>query len=459
MNTDHNSDADKLLRTFTVHGLHGDRDVTIKFDGKTRIVVAANGAGKTSVINLLYHFLQRNFYRLSQYEFEKIEVEFTNGKIVCVTPEDLESELPDFSKAELPIYARRLFERVPSDQLTLLLELFRSRRDLESLRTNSAFTKIRISSGMTSNDVFRALTTLEQSLKGGLFNTSSTSSIRDTIEQSFPHELLFLPTYRRVEEDLSNLGLSVEDGPTRLNIINFGMSDVRKRFDLVMRSISESSLIFYQQMSGRMLDELMKGLSSDTLDYAHVSTTAVVAPLLKRFASSISSTTRQEIIDLTASGRIREAQYRPLAYFISRLVEIDRERQQAESYVIRFCDVVNGYFEDKSVQYNNDAMTITVVNKKNNRPIALDKLSSGEKQLISLFSQIYLGSAPDLAVLFDEPELSLSIDWQKKILPDILNSGRCRFLLVATHSPFIFDNELERHAQPMLVSQRDIPIP
>ena len=49
-------------------------------------------------------------------------------------------------------------------------------------------------------------------------------------------------------------------------------------------------------------------------------------------------------------------------------------------------------------------------------------------------------------VLFDEPELSLSIFWQKLLLPDIVASQKCKFLLSVTHSPFIFENELSKYA-------------
>ena len=62
-----------------------------------------------------------------------------------------------------------------------------------------------------------------------------------------------------------------------------------------------------------------------------------------------------------------------------------------------------------------------------------------------MFSKIYLEPDKDFIVLFDEPELSLSIYWQKKLLPDILNSNRCDFLLAVTHSPFIFENDLQEY--------------
>ena len=75
--------------------------------------------------------------------------------------------------------------------------------------------------------------------------------------------------------------------------------------------------------------------------------------------------------------------------------------------------------------------------------IELEQLSSGEKQIVSLFSKIYLELDLSFIILFDEPELSLSITWQQRLLTDILNSKKCNFLLTVTHSPFIYDNLME----------------
>lgn len=75
--------------------------------------------------------------------------------------------------------------------------------------------------------------------------------------------------------------------------------------------------------------------------------------------------------------------------------------------------------------------------------LKMSMLSSGEKQMVSLFSQLYLSGDPNHFVIIDELELSLSIDWQKHFLPDILNSGHCAGLIAVTHSPFICDNELD----------------
>ena len=81
--------------------------------------------------------------------------------------------------------------------------------------------------------------------------------------------------------------------------------------------------------------------------------------------------------------------------------------------------------------------------KKNGQKIDLHMLSSGEKQIVSLFSNIYLEKEPNMIVFFDETELSLSIEWQKMLLKDIIDSNKCKFLFATTHSPFIFDQLIE----------------
>lgn len=92
---------------------------------------------------------------------------------------------------------------------------------------------------------------------------------------------------------------------------------------------------------------------------------------------------------------------------------------------------------------------------QNGKELSFNVFSSGEKQIVSLFAKLYLLPLNDLDwsndsklldnltnkkfwIIFDEPELSLSVEWQKNLLPDILESNRCEFLFVTTHSPFIF---------------------
>ncbi|OJH16417.1 hypothetical protein BLX88_23785, partial [Bacillus obstructivus] len=63
--------------------------------------------------------------------------------------------------------------------------------------------------------------------------------------------------------------------------------------------------------------------------------------------------------------------------------------------------------------------------------------------------ELYLEDTEPLIYIIDEPELSLSIAWQKKILKDIYNSGKVALMISTTHSPFIFKNEFEVFAKDL----------
>ncbi|UPF02927.1 ATP-binding protein [Pseudomonas mosselii] len=66
-------------------------------------------------------------------------------------------------------------------------------------------------------------------------------------------------------------------------------------------------------------------------------------------------------------------------------------------------------------------------------------LSRGEKTLLALFLLVYLHRDGALFIL-DEPDLSLHLEWQKMLLPSLLElAPTCQFI-VATHSPFLVMN-------------------
>ncbi|HFW6085601.1 TPA: AAA family ATPase, partial [Salmonella enterica subsp. enterica serovar Enteritidis] len=62
-------------------------------------------------------------------------------------------------------------------------------------------------------------------------------------------------------------------------------------------------------------------------------------------------------------------------------------------------------------------------------------LSSGEKQLLILFIETLLQQNKPFIYLTDEPELSLHIAWQRKIIPAIKQLNPNAQIIAATHSP------------------------
>jgi predicted ATP-dependent endonuclease of OLD family len=70
-------------------------------------------------------------------------------------------------------------------------------------------------------------------------------------------------------------------------------------------------------------------------------------------------------------------------------------------------------------------------------PLPIKFLSSGEKQLIILLTETLLQKNAGYIFIADEPELSLHISWQRKILSAIRELNENAQIIVATHSPEI----------------------
>ena len=126
--------------------------------------------------------------------------------------------------------------------------------------------------------------------------------------------------------------------------------------------------------------------------------------------------------------------------------------QKRERPIAAFCDLCSEYITDKQFVYDRAQFGFSIVpkdGKKDDAKIELSDLSSGEKQIVSLFNHLYLSGKSQYFVLIDEPELSLSVPWQRRFLTDIRKGGFCAGLVAVTHSPFIYDNELKQYAHSL----------
>jgi predicted ATP-dependent endonuclease of OLD family len=71
-------------------------------------------------------------------------------------------------------------------------------------------------------------------------------------------------------------------------------------------------------------------------------------------------------------------------------------------------------------------------------------LSSGEKQMLVLLSEIFLQDDKKSIMIADEPELSLHLLWQEKLIDSLKSLNPHGQILVATHSPDIVGPRADR---------------
>ena len=77
--------------------------------------------------------------------------------------------------------------------------------------------------------------------------------------------------------------------------------------------------------------------------------------------------------------------------------------------------------------------------------ISSDLLSAGEKQMLSFIS--YNGLFSESAIFIDEPELSLHVDWQRRLFSTLQRQQAHNQFIIATHSPFIYSKYPDKEVQ------------
>jgi len=78
------------------------------------------------------------------------------------------------------------------------------------------------------------------------------------------------------------------------------------------------------------------------------------------------------------------------------------------------------------------------VRTRDSKDISLARLSSGEKQILRILVETIMAGANP--IIIDEPELSLHIDWQRRLLDAMIAINPRAQIIVATHSPEIMEN-------------------
>jgi ABC-type transport system involved in cytochrome c biogenesis ATPase subunit len=231
------------------------------------------------------------------------------------------------------------------------------------------------------------------------------------------------------------------------------MEDVQKKFDNTIADLKDNARQVFNELAGSYLRDVIRGKGqSYNRDEILSLNQDDIKDILNRVEENTLSDPDKKLLQESIS-RLSD-QNEPnqddsyIAHIFSKLITTSRSLKEKETPLRNFVDACNKYLDGKTVVYNELKYSIAVYDTKE-RKIELQYLSSGEKQIVSLFSHLYLSRKKTYMIMIDEPELSLSMPWQHTFLPDIMSSGHCDFIAAVTHSPFISDNELDRYTVDM----------
>jgi len=451
------------LTRFRVSGLHGRKTVDVWIEDNRLVLVGENGTGKSTVANLIYYFLTRQWERIREHRFKEISADL-NGRTVSVTPELVEQHIhrsnirgtSHFSR-ELFLRLNRIFDRLPAPRLEEIL----SNPDLQRAYARDA--------GISQRIVIDWLSSYLHEKK----EPSELEKVSEDISSTVSEQFLYLPTYRRIEHDLQSifrggeidvdeLRKSLVGGSSEayVELVHFGMEDVAQKIQARLGQLEKSFRSGLSKLTGTYLHDVIQGVYQDV---SFDSLRNIDLPLLDSMLARIPDETLppgDKSYLKEKVGRFAVASYgqgdNVIAHFLQKLLELNREQQELERDFQEFLNVCNGYLTDKKLTFDNKRfeMAITLSGtgptiEDKHEELRLRMLSSGEKQIVSLFSHIYLSTERRFFLIIDEPELSLSVAWQRRFLPDILKTTRCDGLIAVTHSPFIWQNELDRYVQSL----------
>ena len=194
-----------MIKRFEIKKLFGFRNVNITFGNDIKILIGENGLGKTTILNSLYFVLTEKYAKLFQIEFEKIILEFKTKEIISFTKEELGNYLHYGNRRNRNRLSNQILDIIDVEELHKYIEN-KSQKEKDLTSVISMFIEEFSIPKFAPNQfmIKEIINVLKEPL---------TKKFRDfnNILKEKNLSILYFPTYRRVEEDLKNIGAVVRN--------------------------------------------------------------------------------------------------------------------------------------------------------------------------------------------------------------------------------------------------------
>jgi len=431
------------LKSLTVYGIFDQQDIEFDFSKSPFFLVGPNGTGKSTSLKVLHNILTAQWSKLRAIPFSGVYYDTGDGQ--------------------------RVVEKQDLLRLTRLTAEFNRRaRRTKGILPPFPNTWNEARGILTARDTINArrFPALGQSILEtfSVFYEAAIPLV-NAVAQDSVGKVLYFPTYRRVERDLSELLGDDDTGPdehtifpevvdrfrTAGEVVGFGGQDIGALLEAATDRVNEAARQALNEHSVRFLQIIATGEKIDLRAVKSlVRSSNQVDHLLSRISAfaplSLDLLSVKSAIDKIAnkmakkqSGRRGQHEDALLIYIGALLALFDKIDELAVDLRL-FSNLIESYLgplKHAQLQEIDNRIVITDAVGVTLEP---DQLSSGEKQIMAFFAFLLLkANVAWKYIIIDEPELSLSVSWQKTLIRDILKSRPGTTLVAATHSPFIFE--------------------
>lgn len=410
------------IESVKINGFWHRFDASASFNPDVNIIIGMNGTGKTTFMNIVEAILTVDPTLLAESEFDSASIALVhNGKrkTISATKKD-NPELPFLAlefkisqrkynlhlfgpdERRMPISYRRRFDEMAQkvrDELAEItsvasLSVYRMRHDDEYEIVDRRGTRI------ISPVDYRLSQTLTRLTEYSLELAQKAGEISTKLQRDVLASMLF----GKEDESISEYQLAFNEDKERKELttaykqLNSLSSSIQKKIDYHVTAIANSI---------KNIKKINEEIAAEPDSNDRNRDQTILSFLLP--IEAMRKTRNIINLSLTAEGHVEE---------------INSQKNL-------FLATLRGFITDKTFEFAAGKLVIS----NNHGTIDYSKLSSGEKQLIILLIEALLQHKKPHIFLADEPELSLHIEWQRKIIPAVRTLNPNAQVLVATHSP------------------------
>ena len=413
-----------FIQSFKIDKLWGYRDIDLTFNNDVNILIGPNGSGKTTILNLLHSILTADIPKLLDVNFEQAEIKlkkFKSRSVLTITVQiDTTSNLlklafgnnatilniADISGRSLPeFYLRGSYGRsttvrgfADDGAIRVSKEFYDKLRDLVSI----VWLPVSRYLSVTEEGEDDAMTDLEELLDDIFHYHSYLNTQLSKRYKEFEHQVLSAILYSKEHDQLDSILSSMSSKlPTKAE---------------------KEQLLGAFKVAG-LLDEQMQIRINEHF--------AAAEAVLKRIGEREKVSWDPE--DILAIPLILRTQN-----MMKYARKLEEDRGNIFAPLRRYEEIVKAFFNDKFLEVN-ESGEVKIELSSSSPPSELDPrlLSSGEKQILILLTEALLRVDKSVVYIADEPELSLHVTWQEKLLESLVTLGGQKQIIVATHSPDI----------------------
>jgi energy-coupling factor transporter ATP-binding protein EcfA2 len=418
-----------LLPETSASGQADGRLLTFNEDRLT-LLYGRNGSGKTSLLRLLFHAVAAAENRghrthIAKTAFQRFVVKLTDGSFVSYSRDEEDligsctavvsrpgsqaikwSVQPDedgYVRAQEPqLVVWEDDHGVPHYRQDHQEEEFH--RALIALDLNPIF--LGDSRGITGDVIDKSKRSEEEARRGPTWRQ------RDEMRRAIDVE----EAVELVRQYLASVAFAgAQAGSSKVDSVYLNVTKaIREHLeDSQPQEILLPNLIDRVMTVGKQVDRLHKyGLLSE-LPY-------------KQLADQLKSTSEQK-------GELLQQVLGPYLEGLEKRVEALEPGLEAVS---TFIDALNSFLEGKRAEFHLGPKGIVIRDDETGRRLSPQELSSGEKQIVLLFSDVVALQSQTRLFIVDEPEISLNPEWQRQLMPHLLDATKqSRMqLIAATHS-------------------------